>query len=77
MRQIILHHLDKDIIRISFDAEGREKWLRDMDSAIRECDHEFGLPDDLTNMPEIGWEVVDFFNIVDFFDLFGLFDFRR
>ena len=64
MQQSILHHLDKDIIRISFDAEGREKWLRDMDSAIRECDHEFGIPDDLTNMPEIGWEVVDFFNIV-------------
>ena len=36
MQQNILHHLDKGIIRITFDAEGREKWLRDMDSAIRE-----------------------------------------
>ena len=64
MQQSILHHLDKGIIRITFDAEGREKWLRDMDSAIRECDHEFGIPDDLTEMPEIGWEEVDFFNII-------------
>ncbi|MBR5878730.1 MAG: hypothetical protein IKY91_04200 [Akkermansia sp.] len=64
MHQSILHHLDKGIIRITFDAEGREKWLRDMDSAIRESDHEFGIPDDLMDMPEIGWEVVDFFNII-------------
>ena len=64
MRQIILHHLDKGIIRITFDAEGREKWLRDMDSAIRECDHEFGIPDDAPDMPGLGWEVIDFFNIV-------------
>lgn len=64
MHQSILHHLDKGIIRITFDAEGREKWLRDMDSAIRECDHEFGIPDDAQNIPDHGWEVVDFFNIV-------------
>ena len=64
MHQSILHHLDKGIIRITFDAEGREKWLRDMDSAIRECDHEFGIPDDAQDMPGLGWEVVDFFNIV-------------
>lgn len=64
MHQSILHHLDKGIIRITFDAEGREKWLRDMDSAIRECDHEFGIPDDAPDMPDLGWEVIDFFNIV-------------
>lgn len=64
MQQSILHHLDKGIIRITFDAEGREKWLRDMDSAIRESDHEFGIPDDAQDMPGLGWEVVDFFNIV-------------
>lgn len=64
MHQSILHHLDKGIIRITFDAEGREKWLRDMDSAIRECDHEFGIPDDAPDMPGLGWEVIDFFNIV-------------
>ena len=64
MHQSILHDLDKGIIRIIFDAEGREKWLRDMDSAIRECDHEFGIPDDAQDIPGLGWEVVDFFNIV-------------
>ena len=64
MQQSILHHQDKGIIRITFDEEGREKWLRDMDSAIRECDHEFGIPDDAPDMPGLGWEVIDFFNIV-------------
>lgn len=55
------------VLLIEFDAEGREQLLRDIERAMAEQDHEFGmLGDKLTpDEPRGGeWKLNDFYNIV-------------
>lgn len=58
---------EEKVLLITFDEEGREELLRDIEKVIKEQDHEFGtLGDRLTpDEPRGGdWKLNDFYNIV-------------
>lgn len=67
MSLILQCNLAQKIIRIQFDAEGRQLLLRDMEVALREYDHAFGVLGVQLDEPEEvspEWKTVDFYNIV-------------
>lgn len=57
------YHPERGKIRILFDEEGRRELLHDIESAINECDHSFGLMD-ADEAPDEAWQQVEFYNII-------------
>ncbi len=54
-------------LRIQFDAEGRQILLADIEEAIREEDHAFGVLGVQLDKPtdtDSDWQTVEFYNIV-------------